>query len=116
MLREVKMTGGGRSHVRTLLRLKYPANREKYREFCESSRLFPIVRGCNRLVVYNFCSNSQLEPLNRTGNYQGIEFPVVGNQTKVSPVLHFKRVLLKIRISRSGPLQPSFGGEIVILV
>src|SRR5208283_2950055 len=71
MLREVKMTGGGRSHVRTLLRLQYPANREKYREFCESSRLFPIVRGCNRLVVYNFCSNSQLEPLNRTGNYQG---------------------------------------------
>lgn len=41
------LSGGGRSHLRTRLRVKIPVNREKYREFCSSERLnrvYPLVK------------------------------------------------------------------------
>src|ERR1022692_234344 len=59
---------------------KFPANREKYREFREFSRPIPTVSSGKRLILDSFrCHESVFGP-NRTGNYQGrireFAFPV----------------------------------------
>jgi len=69
---QLRLHGGGRSHERTLLRLKFPANREKYREFREFDRPIPVVSGPKRFILRNFFRQSQVFALNRTGNYQGL--------------------------------------------
>jgi hypothetical protein len=50
---------------------KFPANREKYRDFRQFSRLNFVGIDCNPVVFFDFGYESQFQPLNRTGNYQG---------------------------------------------
>ena len=59
-----RLAGGGRSHLRTRLRIKIPVNREKYREFCSSERL-------NRIHPLVKTGVNGFRPEIVTGNEQG---------------------------------------------
>ena len=50
---------------------RFPANREKYREFRELARPLVAVSGPKRFIFRNFCCQSRVLALNRTGNYEG---------------------------------------------
>jgi hypothetical protein len=69
--------------VRTLLRPKFPANREKYREFGIQSTLRYALTGTYRLILAPLALVVPLKggPTNRELNqrYQGIQFLLQGN-------------------------------------
>ena len=88
---QLRLYGGGRSQVRTLLRPKFPANREKYREFCRfclrgrgTMRRKPLrTRDIGATLRHQPCiPNRELQ-----GAYQGIEFPVMGEEQSCSQIL-----------------------------
>src|SRR5208283_1168404 len=80
---QLRLAGGGCSHERTLLCPKFPANREKYREFREFGGPDRAVNSCNRFILDNLWSRELVLVLhpNRelSGAYQGIQSRLSGN-------------------------------------
>src|ERR1700722_7499255 len=93
LLRRIKskrLDGGGCSLSRTRLPLEFPANREKYREFC------PPVAQVARLSLFRSVVWRQKSVLaknwnrDQTGNDQGTQFPVAEFEQPLC-ICHFAR-------------------------
>ena len=128
---------GGRSHVRTPSPLKFPANREKYREFCGFGLQDCSTMHRNSLIARDIGAGIPHQPCHRnrelSGAYQGIEFPVRGEEQAEagfdSDPLHLDLYRVKFEVNNLKPFaclaflhsrylktpqkRPTFGDELV---
>jgi hypothetical protein len=84
-----KMRGGGRSHYRTGLRLKFPGNREKYRENDELGLLWAHRCLKKALCDGHFLRNSLS---NRTGKLERLNREIIfdsGERPETLNLVHF---------------------------